>query len=211
MSAAHFTINASPGTDVWRKPPTTDIFNAPSHPPPSAPATGLLATLFSARISFLLPPVSSAAQYDQAGLLLSLTPRGRQQKNPAASASPPKWLKTGVEVYNGIPRAATVACDAFADWSLAPVSASGGDDDDEKGEDWVTVEVVNGKDELGKSLWVYQVVGGERVPLREVCWPFGHGGGEAWEVKVEAYACRPSETAGEELKALFRDFEVKWV
>lgn len=76
---------------------------------------------------------------------------------------------------------------------------------------WVTVEVVNGKDELGKSLWVYQVVGEDKIPLREVCWPFGHGGGDAWDVTVEAYACRPNKETGEELSAQFKDFEVKWV
>ena len=31
-----FTITAAPGTDIWRKPPTTDIFNGtpPPHLPP---------------------------------------------------------------------------------------------------------------------------------------------------------------------------------
>lgn len=34
--ASSFTINASAGTDVWRKPPTTDIFNGElPHIPPS--------------------------------------------------------------------------------------------------------------------------------------------------------------------------------
>lgn len=116
-----------------------------------------------------------------------------------------------------------MACDAWADWSLSPVTPSssphdGGDDDD----GWVTVAVENGRDELGKSLWVYQVVvagggggggGGEareeKVPLREVCWPFGHGG--EWELKVEAYACRPNKETKEELVVEFKGFEVKWV
>lgn len=70
-------------------------------------------------------------------------------------------------------------------------------------------------DELGLSLWVYQVVGGEegeeKVPLREVCWPFGLvGGPEAWEVRVEAYAARPNVEVGKDLTAEFRGFEVRW-
>lgn len=74
---------------------------------------------------------------------------------------------------------------------------------------WVTVEVVSGKDELGKSLWVYQVVGEDRIPLREVCWLYGLEG-DAWEVTVEAYACRPNKETGEELTAQFKDFEIRW-
>lgn len=72
------------------------------------------------------------------------------------------------------------------------------------------MEVTSGADELGKSLWVYQIVDGEKkIPLREVCWPFGLGG-QGWEVTVEAYACRPNKEAEEQLSAQFRDFEVKW-
>lgn len=86
----------------------------------------------------------------------------------------------------------------------------------------MTVQITSGQDELGKSLWVYQIVRGggggggdddeeEKIPLREVCWPFGLGKGqEEWEVTVEAYACRPNKEAAEELSAQFRDFEVKW-
>lgn len=107
----------------------------------------------------------------------------------------------GVEYYNGTPKAATVACDAWADWSLAPVVDS---------PDWVTVLVENSEDNLGRSLWVYQLLaGGEKVPLREVCWPFGSTAGEEWDVSVEAYACRPAEGKGD-LTVEFKDFEVKW-
>lgn len=99
-----------------------------------------------------------------------------------------------------MPKAATVACDAWADWSLAPVSG---------GEKWVTVLVENSEDKLGQSLWVYQLVGEDKVPLREVCWPFGSAAGEEWDVSVEAYACRPAEGKGE-LVVEFKDFGVKW-
>lgn len=174
---------------------------APRHPPPSTKSTSPVSTLHSARISFLLPPLSSLIQYDQAGLILSLTNTSSASSTPNTTSSPPKWIKTGVEIYNNLPRAATVACDTWADWSLSPVSSSS--------DGWVTVEVATGKDELGRSLWVHQVVGDEKIPLREVCWPFGLG--EGWEVTVEAYACRPNTEAGEELSAEFRDFEVKWI
>lgn len=108
-----------------------------------------------------------------------------------------------MEYYNGVPKAATVACDSWADWSLSDVRAG-------KDGDWVTVLVESGGDSPGKSLWVYQVLGGEKVPLREVCWVFGHGEPDKWEVAVEAYACRPEKETGEKLSVEFKGFDVKW-
>lgn len=160
--------------------------------------TAPLSNFQSAQVSFLLNPKE---QYDQAGLVLSLRPAGTA--HPPSADTPPKWLKTGVEYYNGVPKAATVACDSWADWSLSDVRAG-------KDGDWVTVLVESGSDSLGKSLWVYQVLDGEKVPLREVCWVFGHGEPDKWEVAVEAYACRPEKGTGEALSVEFRDFDVKW-
>lgn len=124
-----------------------------------------------------------------------------------------------MEFYDGAPRAATVACDAWADWSLSPVATSSSSSSASAAaaaadEGWVTVAVESGRDELGRSLWAYQVVGDgrggeEKLPLREVCWPFGHG--DEWGLSVEAYACRPSKDAKEELVVEFKGFEVKWV
>lgn len=75
----------------------------------------------------------------------------------------------------------------------------------------MTVAIESGRDELGQSLWVYQVLGdGQKVPLREICWPFARGA-EAWMVTVEAYACRPNKETEELLEVEFKDFEVKWV
>lgn len=148
-------------------------------------------------MSFLLHPKE---QYDQAGLVLSLKSAGATGPLPGGD-SPPKWLKTGVEYYNGVPKAATVACDSWADWSLGDVKGKEGD--------WVTVLVENGQDELGKSFWVFQVVEGDKVPLREVCWVFGHGDAGKWELSVEAYACRPAKDAGE-LVVEFKDLDVQW-
>lgn len=36
MSTPTFTITAAPSTDIWRKPPTTDVYNGkPPTPSPS--------------------------------------------------------------------------------------------------------------------------------------------------------------------------------
>lgn len=243
MTNNSFTISAPSGTDIWRKPPTTDVYTgmfllilllpssprhyypftyqppppplpkAPRVPPPST-STGThhpLPTFRSARLSFLLRP---AEQYDQAGILLSFHAL-RGATHPFSARSPPKWIKTGVEYYDGTPRAATVACDAWADWSLAPVSSVSSSGEDSDG--WVTVLIENSEDKLGRSLWVYQLVGdggpeeeAKKIPLREICWPFGAStAGEEWDLTVEAYACRPAEGKGD-LTVEFKDFEVKW-
>ncbi|KAI7784164.1 hypothetical protein LA080_010477 [Diaporthe eres] len=194
--SSSFTIKASPNTDIWRKPPSTDVFTAPRGAAADTKTTAPLSSFKSARVSFLLHPKE---QYDQAGLVLSLKSAGAT--GPLPGDSPPKWLKTGVEYYNGVPKAATVACDSWADWSLGDVKGKEGG--------WVTVLVENGTDVLGKSFWIYQVVDGEKVPLREVCWVFGHGDPGKWELSVEAYACRPAKDAAE-LVVDFKDLDVQW-
>jgi regulation of enolase protein 1 (concanavalin A-like superfamily) len=139
-------------------------------------------------------------QYDQAGLVLSIRPTGS-----ACTGIPDKWIKTGIEFYQGKPRVGTVGTDAWSDWSIAPV-ATASDAPFVPGETWTTVRVEKHIDELGLSLWVYQVAGDEKLPLREINWPFGYG--DDWVVKVEAYAAKPGQ--GTPLKAEFKDFQVEW-
>lgn len=55
-----------------------------------------------------------------------------------------------------------------------------------------TIEARREKDQLGKSLWVYQVDGeGTRAPLREVNWVFAEE--EGWEVGVGGFVARPTK------------------
>jgi uncharacterized protein len=157
-----------------------------------------LSKFVSATVSFRFTP---EIQYDQAGIVLSLRPSGEAE----TTEIPPKWIKSGIEFYQGVPRMGTVGTDAWSDWSIAPVvtepgSASG------NATSWTTVLVEKHVDELGDSLWVYQVSGEERLPLREINWPFGNGDG--WELKVEAYAAKPG--SGAPLQVEFKDFAVQW-
>jgi regulation of enolase protein 1 (concanavalin A-like superfamily) len=206
-----FTITANPGTDIWRKPPTTDVFNAPTALPPAGPhpqrTSGPLNAFLSARLSLNFTPQE---QYDQGGLLLSLRRKSGSDNNNN-NAPPTKWIKTGIELYNGAPRVSTVGCDRWADWSVADLppsssSASGG----ETG--WTTVVVEKDKDGNGTGLWVYRVAegSGEKVPLREICWVFGEDP-EAWEVEVHAMAARPEKEVQGGLTVEFAGLEVKWV
>ncbi|KAB5545863.1 hypothetical protein GE09DRAFT_1191409 [Coniochaeta sp. 2T2.1] len=209
MSSQTFSISAAPGTDVWRKPPSTTIFNAPTAPPPSgATRTAPLSSFLSARISFSFP-FSSAAQYDQGGLLLSFRPRST---TTSPSAIPPRWIKTGVEFYNSAPRLSTVNCENWADWSVGDRSPDVGEKGGEE-KVWTTVSVEKQGDHHGPSFWVFRVLeDGTKVPLREITWIYGGGDEEVgkWELTVEALAARPDKEVSSELVVEFRDFEVEW-
>ncbi|KAH7127469.1 hypothetical protein EDB81DRAFT_764644 [Dactylonectria macrodidyma] len=189
--ASTFTLAAGPNTDIWKKPPSTDVFTAPFQPHSSAPVK----TFVSTSITFT---TKYTQQYDQAGLLLRL-------RNEASSAR--KWIKAGVEYYNGTARLSVVACDAWADWS---VSTPPGADDIVAGTKPVTISVVRESDEHGSSLWVYAVDGDEKTPLREICWVLGDYSDEAWQLEVSALVARPGKDTEGKLEAEFSDFDVKW-
>lgn len=115
-----------------------------------------------------------------------------------------KWIKTGIEVYNGTPHVSTVACDRWADWSLWPLENVK-----------VTVEmereVVAGK--LTSTLWVYVVDGERRRPVREVTWVFDEvDDGKGGDCSVGVYAAKPTkdDDDGErELKVVFNGVTIE--
>ena len=99
-----------------------------------------------------------------------------------------------------------VACDRFADWSIA--EPAGGDE-------WTTISIEKEKDGHGWSLWVYQVLeDGTKIPLREICWVYGDAVGETpaidWQLEVTAMAARPEKKATDALEVKVRDMEVRW-
>ncbi|RAH45924.1 uncharacterized protein BO95DRAFT_442591 [Aspergillus brunneoviolaceus CBS 621.78] len=139
---AEFSIKASPSTDIWAKPPSTESFNAPilyrSVP---------VQSFKRARVAF---NALWKHKYDQGGVILVL--------NGADGTR--KWVKSGIELANGRPHLSTVAKDRWADWSLQPVPSGGGA---------ATLEIVRESD---NSLWIYLVEGVQKSPLREVTWFF---------------------------------------
>ncbi|KJZ71356.1 hypothetical protein HIM_09239 [Hirsutella minnesotensis 3608] len=111
MASSTFTLAADPDTDIWKKPPSHDVFTAPYRTLAKRPTRSFV----SASLTFSAP---YAHQFDQAGLLLIFA-------RPSAPGTPRKWLKAGVELFDGLPRLSTVACDAWSDWSVAPVGGGG--------------------------------------------------------------------------------------
>ncbi|KAK3955754.1 hypothetical protein QBC32DRAFT_204498, partial [Pseudoneurospora amorphoporcata] len=196
-----FTIRAAPGTDIWRKPPTTNIYNAPTATPHSTRSHGPLTSFLSARGSFSFP---WRERYDQAGILLAF----RRGNEPLEV--PPKWIKTGIEFYQSAPQLSTVATDNWADWSVTPLTSP---------TEWTTILVEKSGDEHGQSIWVYRIVVDEetgeekeRTALREICWVYGLEKQEEWELEVVAMAARPEKNVkgNEELVVKAKGWEVKW-
>lgn len=180
---------APPDTDIWRKPPSTDVYTAPL----TQTHKMALRNFQSARITFR---ADWTERYDQAGMLMSLRSSGEKGQIPS------QWLKAGVELYQGEPMIGHVACDRWADWSLYPLSLPG--------DGWVTLEMERSNDELGRSLWLYLLgEDGKRKPLREVNWILAAElEGKDVELELSAYAARPAKVDGG-LEVRFQDFRVQ--
>ncbi|KAF2193388.1 hypothetical protein K469DRAFT_551016 [Zopfia rhizophila CBS 207.26] len=185
-----FNLTSPPGTDIWRKPPSHNVLSAPTHPAPLPQYP--LSSFQRAKLAFTLPPGNQLRQYDQAGLLLHFTKEGLKEGQD-------KWLKTGIEFYYGKPYVSTVGCDAWADWSVLPLTPFAGNESRPR----ATIEARREKDALGKSLWVYQLILDEsgkeveRRPLREVNWVFAEE--EGWKVGIGGYVARPTKEGGDGL------------
>lgn len=178
----NFTISAAPGCDIWKKPPSHDAFDGPI-----CYRTIPLSTFRRARVTV---SAEWRTLYDQGGLCLILP----QSQAWTTSVWEKKWIKTGIEVYNGAPHVSTVACDRWADWSLWPLES-----------DTVTIEMER-EVKAGKptsTLWVYIVDGEKRRPVREVTWVFdGVDEGKGSDCWVGVYAAKPTKDEDDEKREL---------
>lgn len=184
-----FSLSSTAGTDIWRKPPSHNAFNASTFP--AVLPLYKLNSFQRARITFALPPGNQLRQYDQAGLLLHLT-------KPGVPENKTKWLKTGIEWYNGKPYISTVSCDAWSDWSIVPIPEYTSAETRPR----ATIEVERlAKDQ--NTVWVYWIIRDaegketERRPLRELAWMFADV--EGWSIGIGGYTCRPTTEGGEGL------------
>ncbi|KAJ0165121.1 Uncharacterized protein CTA2_12319 [Colletotrichum tanaceti] len=190
MSSESFTLSAPPDTDVWKKPPSHNVYNATIKAVPAKP----LSQFKSAKITF---SADWSEQYDQGGLILTFDSLSGRER---------RWIKTGLEFFNGTQQISTVACDRWADWSIAPLAGF----EETKS---ITVLVEKGRDGLGLGLWVYYVKqDGSKEPLREICWLYGDddASGKDWNLTVGALVARPAKDAKGDLEVHFKDFDVQW-
>jgi len=198
MKFPPITIKASPKTDLWRKPPSTNVDNAPTILI-SKPIN--LHKFHSAKVTV---SADWNTKYDQGGLALFI---------PDEDTS--KWVKTGIEFVWGKPRVSTVATSRWSDWSIAPL-------ENESGKLTIQVEREVKGTERVESLWVYIINPdtGEKLGIREVTWWFRHdienADGEPVSPRcllVGVYGARPTVPDGEgreneELVVHLDDFEV---
>ncbi|KAK5718757.1 hypothetical protein LTR15_008491 [Elasticomyces elasticus] len=173
---ADFTITAFPVTDIWRRDssPEGDVFNAP-HLTTSVPVSSFT----SLKVEVTVP---WKTQFDQGGLLI-IFPAPKDDDGRTKG----RWVKGGIEYFNGSPALGVVGTDRFSDWSLAPMPSS------PHSQTSATFEAV--KD--GTTLWVYVVVDGKRQALREIKWAFVDVADDE-ELKVGVYAAKPTPDEGDE-------------
>ncbi|KAG7009602.1 hypothetical protein G7Y79_00002g007170 [Physcia stellaris] len=183
-----FTILTPPDCDTWRKPPSTNRFNAPlllrSLP---------LSSLRSARVTV---NADWKTKFDQGGLVLVLP--GQEDRGKR------RWVKTGIEFFEGRPNISTVACDRWADWSLAPLPQGA------RGK--ITIELSREVEDGEKTttLWVHSVDAdtGERRALREVSWVFEDESlRQEVECEIGVYVAKPIRDEADEKKELEVNFE----
>lgn len=181
----------------------------------------------SASLTFASP---YATQFDQAGLLLVFHPPSSHLPFPANNIKSPtdvpahrKWIKAGVEFFDGAPRLSTVCCDNWADWSVASLpttttaTPSSADADQAlaeivAGQRPVTITIAKETSSNGSCLWVHYVdpATGAKTPMREINWPYGEPAGPGWELEVAAAVARPAKSTTDKLEATFTEFDVKW-
>ncbi|KAG8746977.1 hypothetical protein FRC10_002776 [Ceratobasidium sp. 414] len=174
-ASSPITISAVPGTDLWRKPPSTNSTNAPAY------------VMYHPLSTFRRAQVTVNAQwdrlYDQGGLVLLLP--GTEIAGSLRSHSYEAWVKTGIEMFDGKPNVGTVATPphGYSDWSLVPTPP---------GTTSVTIEAAREKG--GPSLYIYIVEGEQKTLIREVTWVF-HGSDPLAMLGVGVYAARPTKIA----------------
>ena len=182
-----FSLTCPSGTDIWRKPPDVDRFNAP--------ILYQTLSLNAFRRASVTLRATWSTLYDQGGLCL-VRPQSHRDE-------PRKWIKTGIEFTHGSPHISTVSCDRWADWSLLSLEGSE-----------VTIEMEREvkAGQRTSTLWIYAIAKGERRPIREVTWAFEsleHAKSAEPECWVGIYAARPSkDTHDAELEVKFKDLEI---
>ena len=103
-----------------------------------------------------------------------------------------KWIKSGIEFYEGEPNVSTVVCDKWADWSLSPLP--GGETNG------ITIgmerEVLDGK--ATSVLVVYVVKENERRHVREITWVFEDAEENEMECWIGVSVAKPTRDVDNE-------------
>lgn len=185
-----FTLPIPPGTDIWRPNPTTDVF--------TAPFVYQVVPIKSFERIQVTVSAQWQTQFDQGGLAVVFpSPSSEKVKGDAS-----KWIKTGIEFYEGEPALSTVTCDRFSDWSLSPLTSTTGSN---KGK--TTIEISSEGEGDERKMVISTIAGGTKSPLREIMWAFieeRQGDTEMW---VGVYGAKPTAEKDDAEKGIELTFE----
>ncbi|KAF1353427.1 hypothetical protein BDV97DRAFT_396264 [Delphinella strobiligena] len=181
-----FTLPVPPTTDIWRPDTKTDVFTAPL----------LYRVLPIAAFKRISVTVSASwkTQFDQGGLAIVFPDPSSSSGNRIGS----KWIKTGIEFYEGKPALSTVTCDRFSDWSLCPLASNDG-----AKVGTATVEAIREETKLVVNV----IEDGVRRPLREVMWAFLEDRDGEAEMWVGVYGAKPTAEEEDAAKGIEVSFE----
>ncbi|KAI5781259.1 hypothetical protein EDC01DRAFT_250204 [Geopyxis carbonaria] len=183
----NFVLKARSGTDLWRKP-SRDTFTAP------VLYTSSPVHFFRAEVTVHIR-LNTAFEWDQGGLVIFAGPPPITTTSPATANQPTgKWVKAGIEYYDGRTTASSVSASS-------------------DGADWSLMDLPHGVNELkvrfervDQALWVWFDDGCEWKKLREVTWFFW--GVDEKNVRIGVYASRPANfLSGRPLEELVVEFE----
>ncbi|PVH74511.1 hypothetical protein DL98DRAFT_604309 [Cadophora sp. DSE1049] len=212
---------APQGEFVLQTPPRTDIFASPTigyhFSAPIAYVKLPLRDFRSAAATINVPYTPSLStqetvdnptlQFDQGGLLFALLEKGRPaptKEAPGGKDDHPRWIKAGVEVWEGKAWGSIVVREKWSDWSLFDV---------EKNAVLGAYQLRLQMEKLGDALVIFTVDehGGKTI-VRKVPWVFLDAEvGDVENIMVGVYGARPDpfdEAKGKNLEIGVENFEV---
>jgi len=211
ISGNKFTLQIPPNTDIFASPTTGYHFSAPV-----VYITLPLRDFCSAAATIAVPYTLSPShqervddptlQFDQGGLIFALLEKGRltpTKEAPGGKSDHPRWIKAGIEVWEGKAWGSIVVREKWSDWSLFDV---------EKNSVPGAYRLRLQMEKLGDALMIFtQDENRARKIVRKVPWVFLESEVENVEtVIVGVYGARPDpfdEAKGKSLEIEVENFE----
>lgn len=231
---AHFSLAAPPQTDLYASPALGYHFSAPiayTQLPTSRFASLQVSVAVPFTLPLFQPPLHArdaaeaveaaeaarnpTLQFDQGGIVFVLphashpNPSATEPGSSGASPTPhPRWVKAGIEVYEGRPYGSVVVRDRWSDWSLydLPDYSLGGPTRES-----IAAALTLRADRNGDALVISVVdIDGEKRPVREVPYWFLHDEVEdsCW-VGVIGARPDPTKEAKRDLEVRFKGLEIR--
>lgn len=216
-SACSFSLGIPPKTDIFASPQLGYHFSAPI-----AYVRRPTESLQYARATISVPLVparneNKTLQFDQAGLIFVQLHHSHTSPSAAEPGSAsdhdslhkhPRWIKAGIEFYEGQMYGSIVVRDKWCDWSLFQIPDLPASAEDHKLPPFASVTIEAKR--TGDALMLLLVMpNGVRSPIRKVPWWFMED--EMQEMSwVGVYGARPDpfDETREEMEVRFADVRI---